>query len=279
MVVIQHHHYYHCYITRLYFGCCHFLQARCSASLPHRPNSQQRRTHAPAVPSSPPTPAAAGPGRAPSRRRPPPALGAGSSSSTSRLGQRPLLRAQGLGRVHQRGHRGLRRLLHHAVAQVQHVPVAGAAGAGHAVPHRAPDVRLGAQQHHGVDVPGDGRVGPEGPPGLGHVHGPVHAQHVRLHVLLQLEVRGAAVGKVDHRHVWVLGLDGLHRLLGVRLGEVLEEEGAELVRPGLEDLDDLRAVLDLVAGVVPHVLRQLAKVCVEELRLFHHHLLDHHAVL
>ena len=78
----------------------------------------------------------------------------------------------------------------------------------------------------------------------------------------------------DHGRLRVLGLDGLDDLLLVGHGEFEVLVLGEVARPGVEDLDDLGAGIDLVAGVGADVLREEVEDAVEELRFFGSHLAD-----
>mmetsp|Transcript_49498 Transcript_49498/g.99287 ORF Transcript_49498/g.99287 Transcript_49498/m.99287 type:complete len:263 (+) Transcript_49498:117-905(+) len=167
-------------------------------------------------------------------------------------------------------------LLDHAVAQVEHMT---RSGLGHAVTHRCPNLALGAEEDEGVDVARHAHAGPEPLPRHRHVHLPVDADHVRLHVLLALEVRRPAVGKVDQRRVRVPGPDPLDNLVGVGLGEEREVVRAKVVCPRLENLQYLSTALDLMAGVVGDVVGHVLEERVHDLRLVVHHLLRLKAVL
>mmetsp|Transcript_40778 Transcript_40778/g.96550 ORF Transcript_40778/g.96550 Transcript_40778/m.96550 type:complete len:360 (-) Transcript_40778:76-1155(-) len=146
-------------------------------------------------------------------------------------------------------------------------------GLRHAVPHRGADLSLGAHEHEGVDVARDRHVGAQDLARLGHVHGPVDTDHVRLHVPLALEVRRPAVGEVDHGRVRALSLDLRDGAVGIRLGESGEVVRADVVRPRLKHLQHLSAALDLVGRVVCDVLRHVLQERVDDLRVVKHHLL------
>ena len=77
----------------------------------------------------------------------------------------------------------------------------------------------------------------------------------------------------------MLLLDERHRLVGVGLRKDIEIVGPQVVRPRLEDLDNLRAAVDLVRRVRCDVFRDMVQERVQNGGLVVHHLLGVEAVL
>ena len=83
----------------------------------------------------------------------------------------------------------------------------------------------------------------------------------------------------DQRRVRVLRPNSSHEALRVRQRELRKLGRRQVVRPRVEQLDDLGAAVDLVADVHPQRVRQVAQQRVQQLRLVEHHLLGGMAVL
>mmetsp|Transcript_22130 Transcript_22130/g.69244 ORF Transcript_22130/g.69244 Transcript_22130/m.69244 type:complete len:206 (-) Transcript_22130:694-1311(-) len=162
--------------------------------------------------------------------------------------------AVALGGVDEGGDVGLGGLLQDAVAEVEDVSVARAAGVVDAGLDGLLDGVGVGEEEGGVDVPLDGDGRAEGGPRGAEVDRPVDGERgegvVGDHVALKVEVGAAAIGEEDEGDVRVGAPDGTGGAHGVGLGEGLEVGRGEVVGPGLEELDELGAVVDLVDGVL-----------------------------
>mmetsp|Transcript_34598 Transcript_34598/g.79986 ORF Transcript_34598/g.79986 Transcript_34598/m.79986 type:complete len:231 (+) Transcript_34598:109-801(+) len=150
--------------------------------------------------------------------------------------------------VHQPSHRSLRGALHDAMPQIQQMFPRSARRID-APSHLGPYLVLRPEQNPRIYVAADGNVRPQYLAGGGEIHRPIQRNHIGAHVPLHLEIRRSSVGEVDDGHVRMRLLDDANGLLRGGLGEPGEIVGGELVGPALEDLDDLRAALDLVHAV------------------------------
>mmetsp|Transcript_25486 Transcript_25486/g.71662 ORF Transcript_25486/g.71662 Transcript_25486/m.71662 type:complete len:211 (+) Transcript_25486:226-858(+) len=97
------------------------------------------------------------------------------------------------------------------------------------------------------------------------------SQQIQELAVLGMDIRG----HVDnHGRRRVFGFDGLHHPLLVRHRERLVLVLGQVPGPRIKHLDDLGALVDLVAGVVADVVRELRQDAVEQLRVFLAHLFD-----
>mmetsp|Transcript_12211 Transcript_12211/g.29837 ORF Transcript_12211/g.29837 Transcript_12211/m.29837 type:complete len:356 (+) Transcript_12211:152-1219(+) len=144
---------------------------------------------------------------------------------------------------------------------------------GGEVPEQYARIEVSLHAARAVEA-GLGTSGSDALASLGHVDGPIEGDNIDARGGHSFD-EGAGVFDVDDRwYCWVFFFDLLQNHLLIRSGELVIIPGTQMARPRIENLNQLRPILDLINGILRETVRQILEDGMQQLRLLERHLFN-----